>query len=212
MQRDLIVKTFIKNNPQLDSCLESIINAEELLKTTFYNNKKLLVCGNGGSASDSMHIVGELQKGFLLPRDLTESEKNSLAGFEDSEFLQLHLQRGLPAISLVSEISLSTAIMNDNGADLCFAQQVWSMGNRDDALLCISTSGNSRNVVLAAQVAKAKQMKVISLIGNNKNAKLCCLSDIVISTPAKDTYRIQEMHLPIYHLICTLLESEFYSV
>lgn len=113
-------------------------------------------------------------------------------------------------MSLVSEAAMLTAMSNDVGADLCFAQQVWSLGQTNDVLFCISTSGNSRNVVLAAETAKAKGMKVVSLIGLNPNAKLIQYSDVVIMVPSQLTYRVQEYHLPVYHFMCLMLESEFF--
>ena len=210
MDTQAIIESFKTDNPTLMDSLPSIFNALDLIKGSFKASGKLLVCGNGGSASDSMHIVGELQKSFNLGRPLSDEEKGKFAHLIDGTYLASNLTGGLPAVSLVSEVSLMTAMSNDVGADLCFAQQVWSLGRSSDVLLCISTSGNSCNVVLAAETAKAKGMKVVSLIGFNPNARLIQYSDVVIMVPSQLTYRVQEYHLPVYHFMCSMLESEFF--
>lgn len=151
------------------------------------------------------------KKSFNRCRPLNGSLKEKLLQFEDGEQLISKLAIGLPAISLVNESSLMTAIANDVDATICFAQQVLALGKPNDVLLCISTSGNSRNVVLAAEVAKCIGAKIVSLIGINSRAKLRDYSDVVISVPYSETYRIQEKHLPIYHLLCNLLEEEFFK-
>lgn len=191
------------------------LQLEESLKTLiecYVNGNKLLVCGNGGSASDSLHIVGELMKGFLLPRKLSENKQKSIRDVcpECSEYLIDNLQSTLPAISLVSEISLLTAYNNDKSSNLVFAQQVLGYGNKGDVLLAISTSGNSKNVVYAAKLAKVQGMKVISLTGNN-GGLLRELSDVLINVPFSDTFIIQEFHIIIYHAICAAVENEFFS-
>ena len=210
MNNKVVIENFKKNNPALLVCLPQIFAALDLIKDAFNASGKLLVCGNGGSASDSMHIVGELQKSFTLERSLLKEDTEKFTNLADGAYLALHLVRGLPAVSLVSEAAMLTAMSNDVGADLCFAQQVWSLGQTNDVLFCISTSGNSRNVVLAAETAKAKGMKVVSLIGLNPNAKLIQYSDVVIMVPSQLTYRVQEYHLPVYHFMCLMLESEFF--
>lgn len=200
------LNTLIERYPSLALCKDSIINSCEMLIECFKNGGKLLVCGNGGSASDSEHIVGELMKGFILPRTLSNDLKNKI----NDDTLTNSLQYGLPAISLVSQTSLSTAFSNDQLPTAVFAQQVLGYGKKGDVLLCISTSGNSLNCVYAAKVAKALDMKVISLTGE-KDSKLKELSDITIQAPSCETFKIQEYHLPIYHAICLALENEFFG-
>lgn len=200
------INSLIERIPALESCKKEIIEATELLIKTYKNNGKLLVCGNGGSASDSLHIVGELMKGFVLPRKISKELEEKIS---DSE-LSNALQYGLPAISLVSETALSTAFANDQLPTATFAQQVLVHGKPNDTLLCISTSGNSLNCVYAAKVAKALDINIISLTGE-KNSKLEELSNVTIKAPEKETYKIQEYHLPIYHAICLALEEEFYG-
>lgn len=184
----------------------------EILIECYSNSNKLLVCGNGGSASDSLHIVGELMKGFLLPRKLGKNKQKEIRSVcpECSEYLIDNLQSTLPAISLVSEISLLTAYNNDKSSNLAFAQQVLGYGNKGDVLLAISTSGNSKNVVYAAKLAKVQNMKVISLTGSS-GGELKELSDVLINVPLEETYIIQEFHIIIYHAICSAIENEFFS-
>lgn len=191
---------------ELDSIFPNILDATEELYKTFKNGNKLLCCGNGGSAADCEHLVGELMKGFILPRHISKELKDKLA----DDTLSNSLQYGLPAISLVSQVGLSTAFINDQLPTAVFAQQVLGYGKEGDVLLCISTSGNSLNCVYAAKVAKALGLKVISLTGK-KESKLSQLSDITIKAPAVETFKIQEYHLPIYHAICLALENEFYG-
>lgn len=186
--------------------IDTSVQATNLLIETFKNKNKLLVCGNGGSACDAEHIVGELMKGFILKREISNELKKEI----NDEKLSDALQYGLPAISLVSQVGLSTAFANDQLPEAVFAQQVLGYGRENDVLLCLSTSGNSLNCVYAAKVAKALNMKVITLTGN-KECKLEELSDITIKVPSDITFEIQEYHLPIYHAICLALENEFYG-
>lgn len=178
----------------------------------YKQNNKLLVCGNGGSAADSLHIVGELMKGFILPRKLDQNKQEKIRSLfpETSKYFIDNLQETLPAISLVGEIALSTAYANDQAPDLAFAQQVLGYGKKGDILLAISTSGNSSNVIYAAQMAKVQGMKVISLTGSS-GGKLKEISDVLLNAPSNETYIIQEYHLPIYHAICAAVENEFFS-
>lgn len=206
-----IIDEYIARYPSLLSCKASICSAANLLFTAFYSGKKLLICGNGGSASDSLHIVGELMKSFTLPRPISPTEATFLHEISSNgAFLAAHLQQALPAIALVEETSLHTAYANDVASQLCFAQQVYGYGNPGDVLLCISTSGNSENVVYAAETAKLKQMQTIALTG-------CCggrlfqTVDICIKVPAKKTHEVQEFHLPVYHCLCLVLEHEFFA-
>ncbi len=189
------------------SCVKEEIEAVfEIIKETYIKKGKLLVCGNGGSASDSTHIVGELMKGFMLSRQLPESEK---ARFQNKEIAD-GLQGALPAISLVGEAALMTAFCNDCNPDLVFAQQVYGLINENDTLLCLSTSGNSKNVVAAAETAVVKGGRVVSIVGE-KGGKLFELSDATIKLPSQITPEIQEYTLPVYHTICAMLESEFFG-
>lgn len=206
------VELLIERYPKLEVCKESIINAYLLLEESYLNNGKLLIAGNGGSAADSEHIVGELMKAFKMPRVLNDDFKEKLKN-EDLELgtvLADNLQGALPAIALDGHLALTTAYMNDCEPLLCFAQQVNGFGNKNDVFLGISTSGNSKNVIYAAICAKAKGMKVIGLTGE-KNSKLSEISDVCIQAPSTETYMIQEYHLPIYHCLSLMLEDKFFG-
>lgn len=198
--------------PQLGICKASIAEAFEHLKQTYTNGGKLLVCGNGGSAADAEHIVGELMKGFKSSRKLSEAYRQKLKGIDNvlGNRLATQLQGALPAIALDGHPALVTAYMNDCDPLLCFAQQVNGYGCEGDALLCISTSGNSKNVVYAAVTAKAKGMKIIGLTGE-RDSRLSELADVCIQVPETETYKIQELHLPVYHCLCLMLEKEFFE-
>ncbi len=198
--------------PVLKIIEDEIIEAYFLLEESYKNNGKLLVAGNGGSAADAEHIVGELMKGFKLPRKLQVNFANKLVR-ENEELgcvLAENLQRALPAIALDGHLALSTAYMNDCEPLLCFAQQVNGYGETGDVFLGISTSGNSKNVLYAATTAHAKGMKVIGLTGA-MDSKLEKMSDVCIKVPQTETYMIQELHLPVYHCLCLMLEDEFFG-
>lgn len=192
--------------PSLSGIKEDVLSVFECIKDTYINGGKLLVCGNGGSAADSVHIVGELMKGFMLKRELPESEKKKFPRKEIAE----GLQGALPAISLVSETALISAFCNDCSPELVFAQQVYGLMNENDTLLCLSTSGNSKNVVYAAQTAKAKGGKAVAIVGE-KGGKLCEITDTCINLPSTVTPEIQEYTVPVYHTICAMLEAEFFE-
>lgn len=192
--------------PALSCVKEDVEAVFEIIKATYINKGKLLVCGNGGSASDSAHIVGELMKSFMLSRQLPESEKEKF----QNKAIADGLQGALPSISLVGEGALMTAFCNDCNPDLVFAQQVYGLMNEIDTLLCLSTSGNSKNVVAAAETAKAKGGKVVSIVGE-KGGKLFELSDATIKLPSTITPEIQEYTLPVYHTICAMLEEDFFG-
>lgn len=204
----------VKRYPELEIIKDDILTSFEILKECYKNGGKLLVCGNGGSASDSEHIVGELMKGFKNPRYLSEDLKNKLKKIDSNvgEILGNNLQMPLEAIALTGELALNTAIINDcnNGGELCFANQVLGYGHKNDVLLAISTSGNSKNVYNACVVAKAKGLKIIGLTGKT-GGKLKKISDCAIVAPSDETYMIQELHLPIYHTLCLMLEEEFFK-
>ena len=204
--------TLIERFPALSSLREQIIASVLLLAETYAQGAKLLICGNGGSAGDSLHIVGELMKSFTLSRPLPLVLIEELRRLypEDASYYEKYLQQGVPAISLVSETSLITAYTNDAAADLVFAQQVVGYGARGDVLLAISTSGNSANVLHAVQVAKAKGISVISMTGQS-GGKLGRLSDVLLNVPSNVTHHIQELHLPLYHGICQMLEMELFG-
>ena len=189
-----------------------IAAALKLLVASYDAGGSLLVCGNGGSAADCEHIVGELMKGFCLPRSLSAHDRDRLRAIcgDDAARLGEKLQSGLPALSLVSHSSLITAIANDLDGDLIFAQQIWAMGKANDVLLAISTSGNSENILLAAKTARAKNIAVIGLTGAG-GGKLAPLCDVLVDAPSNDVASIQEMHLPIYHEICRQLESHYFT-
>lgn len=198
--------------PNLYGCDEGIRDAIKSILQCHMAGKKLLICGNGGSASDTEHIVGELMKGFLLPRIIPQDMKSQLQEKypDHAEYLIGTLQESVKAISLVSQSALMTAFSNDQGADAVFAQQVYGYGESGDILIAISTSGNSKNVIYATEIAKLKGMKVILLSGES-GGRLKRLCDINIRVPTNETYRIQEYHLPIYHCICACVENELFG-
>ena len=195
--------------PTLRSCITEIEQSAELLIDTFEKGHRLYLCGNGGSAADADHIVGELMKGFLKKRPLTQEQRDAFG--KEGESLAKGLMGGLPAISLHSQSALLTAFMNDEDPSLVFAQTLYSLGQADDVLIAISTSGNSQNIVAAAMTAKALGMKVITLTGA-KACRLDALSDIIIHVDDTETYRIQELHLPVYHWLCATVEEYFFEV
>ena len=205
---DLLVERY----PSLESAKNDIVAAYLLLEESYKNGGKLLVAGNGGSAADAEHIVGELMKGFKLPRkpEADFAEKLVEENQELGSVLAENLQGALPAIALDGHPALSTAYMNDCEPLLCFAQQVNGYGKSGDVFLVISTSGNSKNVLYAATTAHAKGMKVIGLTGA-KDSKLKDMSDVCIKAPQTETYMIQELHLPIYHCLCLMLEDRFFA-
>lgn len=205
------VELLISRYPVLECCEDSIIRAYFILEESYVTGHKLLVAGNGGSAADSEHIVGELMKGFKLARKLDKAIAQKLIeeNQELGKILAENLQGALPAIALDGHLALSTAYMNDCEPLLCFAQQVNGYGVEGDLLLGISTSGNSKNILYAAVTAHAKGMKVIGLTGA-KNSKLEQMSDVCIKVPQTETYMIQELHLPVYHCLCLMLEDRFF--
>lgn len=192
--------------PALASCENQMKQAANLLIKAFENGNRLYICGNGGSAADADHIVGEFMKGFLKKRPLTDEQ---IAKFDNKQ-LALGLMQGLPAISLHSQSAFLTAFLNDEDPSLLYAQALYALGKENDILLAISTSGNSQNVVNAAKTARAVGCKVISLVGA-KECALDDLSDIIIHANHLNTYRIQELHLPIYHYICAKVEDYFFE-
>lgn len=205
---DLLVERY----PSLEQQKSNIVTAYLLLEECYKNGGKLLVAGNGGSAADAEHIVGELMKGFKMSRKLERefSEKLIAENQELGVILAKNLQGVLPAIALDGHLALSTAYMNDCEPLLCFAQQVNGYGKAGDVFLGISTSGNSKNILYAVTTAHAKGLKVIGLTGE-KDSILGQMSDICIRVPQTETYMIQELHLPVYHCLCLMLEDKFFG-
>lgn len=205
---DLLVERY----PSLELAKEDIIEAYLVMEECYENGGKMLVAGNGGSAADAEHIVGELMKGFKMPRKLESTfvEKLVAENHELGTILAENLQGALPAIALDGHPALSTAYMNDCEPLLCFAQQVNGYGKSGDVFLGISTSGNSKNILYATITAHAKGLKVIGLTGA-KDSKLKDMSNVCIKAPQIETYMIQELHLPIYHCLCLMLEDNFFG-
>lgn len=205
------IELLVERYPSLELAKKDIIAAYFLMEECYENGGKLLVAGNGGSAADAEHIVGELMKGFKMSRKSNSafSEKLVAENRELGLVLAEKLQGALSAIALDGHPALSTAYMNDCEPLLCFAQQVNGYGKSGDVFLGISTSGNSKNVLYAAITAHAKEMKVIGLTGA-KDSKLKDMSDVCIKAPQTETYMIQELHLPIYHCLCLMLEERFF--
>ena len=187
--------------PALESCKDNISQALELMIKTYEQGGKILVCGNGGSAADSEHIVGELMKGFLLKRKVTDERI--------PESLRKGLQGALPAISLPSQVSVLSAFLNDVDPQMLYAQLVYGYADERDLVIGISTSGNSENIVNAITVANAVGAKTIALTGE-KQSKLMDISDVTVNVPSSETYIVQEYHLPIYHYLCAAVENYFF--
>lgn len=204
------IDSLVSRYPELEEVKEDIIKAVEIIAEAYKKGGKLLICGNGGSASDSLHIVGELMKEFAIKRPLSEEMKSALCDAGDDGYIGKNLQGALPTVSLVGVTALESAYANDAAPDLGFAQQVMGLGNKGDVLLGITTSGNSANVIYAAKTAKAKGLKTVALTGCD-GGKIKQFCDCAIVAPANETYKIQEFHLPIYHALCLALENEFFG-
>lgn len=206
MPENKFLKTLFLNYPELSILESDMVQAFDILCNCFEKDGKLLLCGNGGSAADCDHIVGELMKGFLLKRPVPEE----LTLNPQVQTEALLLQRGLQAIALTAQSALATAIQNDIGEQMVYAQQVYGYGKAGDVVLSISTSGNSENILHAVRVAKALGLHTIGLTGEigGKMADWC---DVTIKVPARETYRIQEYHLPVYHCLCAMVEDSFFG-
>ena len=198
--------------PRLEVCRKDIKKAYELLIRTYNKNKKMLIAGNGGSAADSEHITGELMKRFKNARPVNKELADKLISIDKKrgEKLVKNLEMPLRAVPLTSHIAITTAYMNDADATGVFAQQLLGYGDKGDVFLAISTSGNSENIISACVVAKALGIKVIGLTGE-KESKLSEMADICIKVPETETYKIQELHLPVYHALCLMLESKYFG-
>jgi D-sedoheptulose 7-phosphate isomerase len=207
-----IYRRLLEEIPALKACSEDVEKAYNLMKQCYMQGGKVLICGNGGSAADSEHIVGELMKGFLLKRKICREDEEKLkAAFkEEGNYLAANLQGALPAISLVSQAAISTAFINDVAADMVFAQQVYGYGKAGDVLIGLSTSGNSKNVVNAVKVAETFGLKTIGMTGESGGA-MKDLCDVCIRVPATATYKVQEYHLPVYHALCAMIETDFFE-
>jgi len=205
------LNNLVTRYPKLESVKEIIYSSFEMIKESYLKGGKLLIAGNGGSASDAEHIAGELMKTFVKKRTLPDSFITEIKKIDSEihEYLIPRIQPGLPAIALSGHASLNTACINDIDGNITFAQQVYGYGKEEDVFLAISTSGNSRNVLYACAVAKAKKLKIIGLTGDC-GGKLRQFADVCICVPETETYKIQELHLPVYHIICMMLEDYFF--
>ena len=205
------LQQLIERYPQLEPVRRDINKAYEVIVDSFTNGGKLLIAGNGGSAADAEHIVGELMKSFVkkrkLPGDFINDIKNTDP--EVACYLENNLQPGLPVISLSGHASINTAAINDIDGNITFAQQLYGYGKEGDVFLGISTSGNAKNVCYAAVIAKAKKIKVIALTGCS-GGEIRRFADVSIVVPETETYKIQELHLPVYHCLCLMLEDRFF--
>lgn len=190
--------------PSLEACRAEIDSAYNILCGCYKNGGKVLACGNGGSAADADHIVGELMKGFLLSRKIKEKAVNG-----DDEILS-GLQNALPAISLNAHSALFSAFSNDLQFENVYAQQVWGYGEKNDVLIALSTSGNSQSVVNAVRAANAKGIKSVAITGG-RDSTLENFSTVCIKLPETETFKIQELTLPVYHCLCAMLEAEFFA-
>lgn len=198
--------------PILEPCLPLLESAIELVAVCLRGGGKILVCGNGGSAADSEHLVADLMKGFMHPRPIPASDRERLraiAGQRGDE-ISAHLQGAFASIALASQGALTTAIANDVRFDMVFAQQVHGLGREGDVLLAISTTGNSPSVVNAAHVARLRGMGVVALTGRD-GGEVAALADIAIRVPADRVFEIQELHLPVYHALALALEQTFFG-
>lgn len=202
----------MKRYPMLDVCKADIDTALNIIVETYKNGNKLLVAGNGGSCADSDHIVGELMKGFMLKRPVSAEfrDKANKLFPNCGEYISDNLQGALPAISLTVHSGLISAFANDVAPDMVYAQQVYGYGTQGDVFIGISTSGNSKNVVNAARVAKLCGVRVIGLVGE-RQCELDDIADVVVHAPETETYKVQELHLPIYHYLCAECESVFFN-
>lgn len=207
-----MLNDLLKRYPCLSEIEDDIAKASAAIINCYEKGGKLLLCGNGGSCADCEHIVGELMKGFLKKRPVSDQKRAEMKAncpcLEDD--IVTKLQCGLPAVSLTSMTALNTAFCNDVDPELIYAQPLMALGNKNDILIAISTSGNSKNVYAAVKVAKALGLEVIGLTGAS-GGKLKELADICICVPETETFKIQELHLPVYHYLCAETEAHFFK-
>ena len=206
-----ILEELMERYPELKEQRDNILAVYKVLEESYVNGGQLLVAGNGGSAADSEHIVGELMKAFIKPRKMDTTLQDKLKSIDKNlgEVLADNLQGALPSIAVTGHVGLSTAYLNDCNPLLSFAQQVNGFGREGDVFLGISTSGNSENILYALVTAKAKGMKTIGLSGRD-GGKMKEFCDEIIIVPEKETFKIQELHLPVYHALCLMLEERFF--
>lgn len=206
-----VLQNLIIRYPVLADCYDDLYVAYDLICTCYDANGKLLLCGNGGSAADCDHIVGELMKGFLLKRKLTESDRTFFEDMPGTKDLPDRLQGALPAISLCAQSAVMTAYCNDVDPEMVFAQQVWAYGKTSaDLLVALSTSGNSANVVHAVETANALGLDSIAITGKD-GGKLKDLCTVCICLPETETYKVQELTLPVYHALCAAVEDNYFG-
>lgn len=212
MELNRHIESLLQRYPVLTICKKDIVDSYLVMEEAYENSGKLLVAGNGGSAADSEHIVGELMKRFKTPRPITKEFARKLISIdpERGQELARNLERGLMAIPLVGHEALTSAYINDVDGLGVFAQQLFGYGREGDVFLGISTSGNSRNVMNATVVARALGIKVIGLTGAD-GGELAEVADISVRVPESETYKIQELHLPVYHCWCLMLEEHFFG-
>ena len=204
------IKELVSRYPVLEPVAESLDKVYLALKICFVNDKTLFCAGNGGSAADAEHIVGEMMKGFLLPRPLNDVMKNTFRRRTGDDALADKLQMGLRCISLISHPALNTAFMNDVDPSMIFAQQLFVLGRSGDAVIGITTSGNAENICNLFKVARARSITTILLTGS-RPGRCEPFADLVIHVPESETYKVQELHLPVYHCLCSMLEENFYG-
>ena len=205
------IENLITRYPALSACKSDIEAAAELMTQTYLRGGKILLCGNGGSAADCDHIAGELGKAFLKKRPIPTEKRAAMAErCPEVALLFDQLEDALPAIPLTALTALLTAFGNDREAELCFAQATLSLGKEGDILLAISTSGNSKNILAAAKVARSLGMRVIALTGEGGGA-LRTLADITLAVPERETFKVQELHLPLYHYLCAAVEKRLFG-
>ncbi|MEG0215713.1 MAG: SIS domain-containing protein [Hungatella sp.] len=201
----------VERYPKLSGMRPQIMEAYQILVDAYAHGGKLLIAGNGGSCADAEHIVGELMKGFVKRREVPQEFAEKLEAVDESKGrkLAMQLQGGLPAIALTGHPGLATAFLNDVDGELIYAQQTYGYGETGDVFLGISTSGNAKNIEYAVMVAKAKGMKILGLTGKD-GGTLGKLADVALIVPETETFKIQELHLPIYHVLCLMLEETFF--
>ena len=205
-----IYEELFERYPSLSGIKENVLKAFEAIKLTYEQGGSLYCAGNGGSSSDCEHIVGELLKSFKKRRAVDEKTANNLSSYgEDGAYILSKLEGSLPATSLISQTGILTAFANDKSWDTAIAQQLYGLGKQGDCLVVLSTSGNSKNCVYAVLVARAKGIKTIAFTGV-AGGKLKDICDVAICVPEMETYKVQELHLPVYHCLCAMLEEEFF--
>lgn len=197
--------------PSLEPLRQDVAQSYDIMCECYKRGGKVLICGNGGSAADAEHIVGELMKGFISRRELSESQKAAFSRFENGEYISSHLQGALPAIALNAHTALNSAFANDVAADMVYAQQVWGYANSSpDILIALSTSGNSVNVVNAVKTACALGIESIGITGSAAS-ELSSLCTVCIRLPEDETFKVQELTLPVYHALCAMTEATYFK-